>query len=38
MALKRTLLRRPDLISEKKLTDNERKLLEEVKQEIEGDS
>ena len=37
MALKRTLLRRPDLIDQKKLTDQEKKLLEEVKEEIEGD-
>ncbi|MGM0436686.1 MAG: tRNA (guanosine(37)-N1)-methyltransferase TrmD [Bacillota bacterium] len=36
-ALKRTLLRRPDLIEKKKLSEKEKKLLEEVKQEIKGE-
>lgn len=37
-ALKRTLLRRPDLLEKKKLSKKEKKLLEEVKQEIKGEN
>ncbi len=36
-ALKRTLLRRPDLLSKKELTGKQQKLLEEVKDELEGE-
>ncbi len=37
MALKRTLLRRPDLIESKKLTKEEEKLIKQIKIELEGD-
>ena len=36
-ALKRTFLVRPDLIEETKLSDEEKKLLKEIKQEIKGE-
>lgn len=36
-AIKRTFLRRPDLLNNKKLDDEEQKLLNEIKQEIEGE-
>lgn len=36
-ALKRTLLMRPDLIEQGLLTDNQKKLLKEIKEEIEGE-
>jgi len=35
-ALKRTFLRRPDLIREKELTEKEKELLKKIKQELEG--
>ncbi|HKL74899.1 MAG TPA: tRNA (guanosine(37)-N1)-methyltransferase TrmD [Halanaerobiales bacterium] len=37
-ALKRTLIRRPDLLEKKKLSKREKKLLKEVKQEIKGEN
>ncbi len=37
-AIKRTLLRRPDLLEKKVLTDEEKELLKEVKKEIKGEN
>ena len=37
-ALKRTLIRRPDLLEKKDLTKKEKKLLEEVKREMKGEN
>jgi len=36
-ALKRTLLRRPDLLEKKELTTEEKELLQEIKEELEGE-
>lgn len=38
MALKRTFLRRPDLLEDRKLTEKEKQLLKEIKKEIKGEN